>query len=121
MSKYFSAEELACKCGCGGTTNNPYLLAGLDRIREAIGGPLYVSCAYRCQAHNDSIPGSVPNSQHVDGSAADVLQPDGMSFGEFKWYVEEYSGADGIGLYPYDGFIHIDYRENGQAPGKYRW
>lgn len=120
MSKYFSVEETQCHCGCGGNIVSDKLMEGLDRLREGIGGPLYLSCAYRCPEHNRAV-GGVSNSQHIDGTAADVLCPDYLTFGEFKWYVEEYSGADGIGIYEDDGFVHIDYRDNGTSQGKYRW
>ena len=118
-SKYFDESEQACHC-CGRNETKQVLLDGLDRLREAIGGPLSCSCMYRCPSHNAEV-GGVPNSQHVQGIAADVLQPDWLSFDEFTWYVNQYSGADGIGLYPDQGFIHIDYRSNGTEPGVYRW
>ena len=41
------------------------------------------SCGYRCQVHNDRLPGSVPNSEHVQGMAADCLVPECMSVDEF--------------------------------------
>lgn len=119
QSKYFSDDELSCKC-CGQLHATDTLKKGLDRIREAIGRPLYVSCAYRCPSHNEEV-GGVPNSQHTKGTAADCLLPDGMSFGEFKWYVDTYSKADGIGYYESDEFIHIDFRSNGTEPGEYIW
>lgn len=118
--KYFSDMELSCNCGCGRKIVSDTLTKGLDRLREAIGGPVNISCAYRCPTHNAEV-GGVRNSQHVLGTAADVLRPDHLSFGEFKWYVEQYAKADGIGLYPDSDFIHIDYRDDGNSPGAYNW
>ena len=83
------------------------LLDGLDGMREAI-GPLTLSCAYRCPAHNAEV-GGVPNSQHVQGCAADVLLPDGMTVDELA-AVAERCGADGIGRYWSQGFVHVDTR-----------
>lgn len=120
VSKYFDESELQCHCGCGRCTVTRPLLDGLDRLREALGGPLYLSCAYRCPEHNASV-GGVSNSQHTQGTAADMLRPDYLSFDEFAWYVKEYSGADGIGLYPSSDFIHMDFRSNGSEPGTYNW
>lgn len=123
QSKYFSESETQCHCGCGGNDVNPLLLKKLDELREMIGGPLELSCAYRCEKHNAEIPGSVPNSQHVLGNAADVLVPD---YGhcntaeQLAWYAEQV-GFDGIGIYPEEEFVHVDMRDNGESPGEYRW
>ena len=91
-SKYFSDAELQCHgdgCCDGGAYNvSPRLLELLDQLRENIGGPLNLSCAYRCPAHNAEV-GGVPNSQHALGNAADILCPDWLSMGEFRWYVEQ--------------------------------
>ena len=57
MAKYFSNSEMACHCcGClpdGGI--DPRLESLLDAMREAVGGPLVLSCAYRCPAHNREV------------------------------------------------------------------
>jgi len=52
------------------------LLDVLDNIREAINAPITLLCADRCPSHNAEVSG-MPNSQHVDGIAADILVPDG--------------------------------------------
>ena len=109
-SKYFSDEELACKC-CGQLPDggmDPRLLDVLDAMREEIGDPLTLSCAYRCPTHNAEV-GGVPNSQHVQGCAADVLLPDGMTVDELAELAER-CGADGIGRYWSQGFVHVDTR-----------
>ena len=119
-SKYFSDVELQCHgdgCCDGGAYNvSPRLLELLDQLRENIGGPLNLSCAYRCPVHNAEV-GGVPNSQHVLGNAADILCPDWLSMGEFKWYVEQLP-FDGVGVYD-SGFIHVDVRDGGIFGGYY--
>ena len=123
MSKYFSEAETKCHCGCGGNHVNPLLLEKLDAMREMIGGPIYLSCAYRCPEHNAEIPGSARNSQHVLGNAADVLVPDYPhchTVGQLAWYAEQV-GFDGIGMYFDDEFVHVDVRDDGANPGYYRW
>ena len=118
--KYFSDAELTCHC-CGtypteGMDSN--LLDLLDEIRETVGGPVNLSCAYRCPAHNAEV-GGVVNSQHVLGTAADVIVPDG-------WTVDELAdlavrlGADGVGRYYDAGFVHVDVRE-GRVGAGYAW
>ena len=123
QSKYFSEAETQCHCGCGGNKVNPLLLEMLDKLREMIGGPLELSCAYRCEKHNAETPGSSKNSQHVKGNAADVIVPDYghcHTVEQLAWYAQEV-GFDGIGMYPEDGFVHVDVRDGGKSPGEYRW
>lgn len=109
-SKYFSDSELVCHC-CGQLPENGMdekLLQVLDAIRESVGGPVSLSCAYRCPKHNAEV-GGVPDSQHVQGCAADVLVPDGMSVNELAAIAEQ-CGADGIGKYYDSLFVHVDTR-----------
>lgn len=109
-SKYFSDEELTCHC-CGKYPANgmdPNLLNVIDSIRESVGGPVSISCAYRCPTHNAEV-GGVENSQHVQGCAADVIVPDGMTVDSLATLAEQV-GAQGIGKYYNDGFVHVDTR-----------
>lgn len=74
--RYFKREEkgIACPCGrCGGFPVEPTerLMRLADRIREATGAPMCPSSTVRCQAHNDELSGSVPNSRHLSGKAMD--------------------------------------------------
>lgn len=43
----------------------------LDPLREAIKAPIIISSGYRCSRLNKAVRG-VPNSQHIDGLAADI-------------------------------------------------
>lgn len=65
------------------------------------------SCGYRCQVHNDMIPGSVPNSEHVQAKAADCIVPDCMSVDEFAALAVA-CGAGGVGKYWSMGMVHVD-------------
>ena len=127
-SKYFSDEELMCHgaeqgdCDCGvGSADNvsPRLLELLDQLRENVGGALEVSCVYRCPAHNAAV-GGVENSQHLEGTAADVQTPDYEwcdTPEKLQWYAEQLP-FDGIGIYPWG--CHVDVREGGVGAG-IRW
>lgn len=120
MSKYFTESEMACKC-CGQIPPqgvDPHLYELLDDIRERAGQPLILSCACRCPAHNAEV-GGVPNSQHVTGQAADIIVPDDMTVEELACIAEE-MGADGVGRYLSDGFVHVDVR-SGRCADTYRW
>ena len=128
-SEHFSNAELMCHgasqghCSCGEETAenvDPRLLELLEQMRTNIGGPLNISCAYRCKAHNDAIPGSAPNSQHIYGTAADIQTPNYdhcHTPEQLLWYAEQLP-FDGIGLY--DWGIHVDVRNGGVGSG-IRW
>lgn len=111
MSKYFKETELACKCKkCAGKVNvgkgiSPRLYDILDAIRTIIGKPITVNSGYRCPDHNAEV-GGVPNSQHVEGTAADIVCK-GVSPAALA-KVAEQCGADGVGKY--HGFVHVDVR-----------
>ena len=66
-----------------------------------------VTSGYRCPEHNAAV-GGVADSQHVKGTAADI---DAMrwSADDLATLAESY-GADGIGKYYDDCFVHIDTR-----------
>lgn len=113
MSIYFNESELACNGPeCEGMNNvgegiSPRLMNVLDAIRSVIGQPIYVNSGYRCPVHNANV-GGVPNSQHVDGTAADLTY-DGIDV-DYLARVAEECGADGIGKYWSQGFCHVDVR-----------
>ena len=74
--RYFKRTDsgIACPCGrCGGFPVEPTerLMRLADRVREAAGAPMCPSSTVRCQAHNDELSGSVPNSRHLSGKAMD--------------------------------------------------
>jgi uncharacterized protein YcbK (DUF882 family) len=120
-SKHFSEDEFRCKC-CGalppeGIDQN--LVNLLDDMRDAVGGPLNLNCGYRCAAHNAEV-GGVPNSQHNANpcTAADI---DATDVGvEVLAQIAEAAGADGIGRYENDKFLHVDTR-SGRIGDTYRW
>lgn len=45
----------------------------LQRVRDIVGVPLKVTSWYRSEEKNAATPGSADNSQHMDGTAADVV------------------------------------------------
>lgn len=118
--KYFRLEEFQCK-HCGEYPEygmSEVLLKKLDALREKIGAPIYVSSGFRCPLHNARV-GGVPNSQHVQGTAADIICS-AITVRELAQMCRE-MGFDGVGEYPYDGFVHVDCRDNGGSPAYYQW
>ena len=116
-SEHFSESELSCHCcGRGVEKISSKLLELLEQLRANIGGPLEISCAYRCPAHNAEV-GGVPNSQHVLGTAADVQTPNYEHCHtpeQLQWYCEQLP-FDAIGLYSWG--CHVDVREGGIGAG----
>lgn len=118
--KYFTIDEFRCH-HCGHLPENgmnPVLLEKLDALRESVGLPIVVSSGYRCPEHNADV-GGVWNSQHVKGNAADIYCP-GLSVDTLADSAA-ILGFDGIGRYYRAEFVHLDCRDNGQSPNKYRW
>lgn len=112
-SKYFVRAEFACTCGrCGGFPVEPSraLVRVSNQIREHFGRPMIPSSGVRCQAHNDELPGSVPNSRHVSGRALDFTIP-GVSVATVMAYTSQLQ-AQGDIHYTYEmvgtGYVHID-------------
>lgn len=121
VSPHFSVDEVMCHgasqghCHCGSETAayvSPRLLELLEQLRENIGGPIEISCAYRCPAHNAAI-GGAKLSQHVEGTAADVQTPNYEHChtpDQLFWYCEQLP-FDGYGKYSWG--VHVDTRNGG--------
>lgn len=109
MSKYFTEDEFRCHC-CGALPEqgiSTALLSTLDNIRESLGVPVTVLSGYRCPVNNAAC-GGVKNSQHLLGIAADLTY-DGIDVDALAQIAED-CGADGIGKYWSQGFVHVDSR-----------
>ena len=97
------------------------LAALLETIRLHFGRPVAITSGFRTAAHNASIPGASPHSQHLYGRAAD-FRVEGVSVAEAAAYAETLlPGKGGIGRYPPRkgracGWVHLDTRST-----KARW
>lgn len=129
-SPHFAWSEFACH----DKTQTPYpldyresrgvpLAIELERLRAILGAmkqqdvPLWLDSVYRTVAHNKAV-GGVPNSQHVQGRAADVRCPYGCTFTQLVKAVGTLvQSPEGkvryVKFYPHQGFVHLDIR-----PGK---
>ncbi len=76
MTKNFKKSEFDCKCGCEMPNdiliNITKLANQLQYVRDNVAMPITINSAYRCEAHNKLVGGSV-NSQHLLGKAADIV------------------------------------------------
>lgn len=106
--RYFQRVEFRCPCvRCGGFPVEPdkALVRLADKVRAHFGAPATVSSGVRCQAHNDELPGSVPNSYHVRGKAMDFCVR-GVSGSALLAYVKTLPVHY---AYQIDGsFVHMD-------------
>ena len=118
--RHFTRREFRCPCGkCGGFPVEPKeaIVLAADDMREEFGSPVIIvpedghsgGSGVRCQEYNDSLPGSVPNSSHVDGGAIDFSAP-GKSAATIEAYLNKIK-ANGTIRYWYkitDGSYHME-------------
>jgi len=111
LSDHFNSDEFDCHCNTAHVNYiDPKLIQCLEKLRSLAGNkPIRINSGYRCEAHNKAI-GGVLNSQHTQGTAADIVILDGKG-GVIPWKVGKLAakaGFDGIGVY--DTFVHVDVR-----------
>lgn len=111
--KNFRPSEFLCKCDAlcrHEDLISRELVAALQKLRGIFGVPFAVNSGTRCVEYNTDVGGSM-NSQHLNGLAADIKIPSGMSVFNMLQIAEqeipEFANG-GIGLY--DTFIHFDIR-----------
>lgn len=119
ISKYFTVVEVT-QNDSRRIPSDPKIISNilslakqLDQIREDWGRPLGVTSWYRPPAVNQAV-GGAKNSQHLNGSAADIY-PIAGNVSEFQsWLDKRWDKALGYGSKK--GFVHVDLR-----PGRIRW
>lgn len=94
------------------------LAPGLQRIRETLGCPVFISSGYRCPALNRAI-GGAKNSAHMAGLAADFVSPGyGPPKAIAKYLIERAPeiGFDQLILEGSPGWVHVGFPAPGQRP-----
>lgn len=114
VSKHFSRNEFACKCGCGFDTVDAITLEIIEDVREHFGQPVSVTSASRCKTHNRSV-GGTDNSYHLKGRATDIQVEDTSPIDVYAYLDNKYPERYGFGRY--NAFVHVDTRSCGAA----RW
>ena len=110
LAPNFMSHEFACK-HCGKLPEkgmSTYLIVLLQLFRNAVGKPLIITSGYRCPVHNRNL-GGASNSQHLKGTAVDILIPEGMTVDKMAEIADKI-GFNGIGKYYKDNFLHVDVR-----------
>ena len=72
--KFFSVEELRCKCGCGAMNMNADFMEKMVKLRLHFGFPLIVTSAFRCPAWDAKVGSSARAGAgpHTTGHAMDI-------------------------------------------------
>lgn len=129
VSQFFTVGEVTqCdprripKAGSTEEKNILLLARELDKVRLEWGSPIGVTSWYRPPAINAAV-GGVSNSQHINGSAADIYTLDGRDWEFEKFVSKNWGGALGFGVASGRGFTHVDTRGGGwrRGAGAIRW
>lgn len=107
LSNNFIVREFACQDGSDAVLIDLDLVAILQAIRDALGGPVTITSGYRTVTHNANV-GGASNSFHTKGMAADIVVS-GKTTAQVAACAETV-GALGILRYITDGFVHVDTR-----------
>lgn len=118
LSKNFSRREFECPC-CGEAPISTLLISELQRLRDNIGRPIIVTSGYRCQKYNEDV-GGVVGSQHVFGTAADIIVR-GLTPAEVAREAVKIPNFRHGGIGVYQTFVHLDVRDDGPARWGQRW
>lgn len=113
LTKHFKVCEFTCRCGCGRTVVEHWLLLVLERCRELLGTPLVICSGYRCPVHNRNLNGSA-RSYHTAGMAVDFVPfKQGRKWDDHSVEtVRHLAELAGLGCiwYPRQDFVHLDTR-----------
>jgi hypothetical protein len=110
LTKNFKVKEFACK-----DDSDPIFIARqlpmvCQYIRTRVGKSVKISSAYRTAAKNAVTPGAAEYSQHLYGTAADLLTPAGYTPKQLAAIAREIMpNWGGVGIYSWG--IHVDVRE----------
>lgn len=106
----FSPWEFRSRDGSNMIVLDMDLLDGLQELRRLVTRPITVNSGYRTIEHNRKVGGS-PYSQHLMGKAADIVIA-GFSVERMNTAAQRIPmfARGGIGVYPGNGFVHVDVR-----------
>lgn len=111
LSPHFRVQEFRCRDGSDVIMIDDKLVAALEAIRIKFGRPVIINSAYRSVAHNKKV-GGAPKSQHLFGTAADIVVS-GIDPFEVCRVAEEIldkiGQPGGVGYYV-GRFTHVDTR-----------
>ena len=68
---HFTADEMACKCGCGALPGSDLMIM-LETLRVRCNFPFPISSGARCPKHNDKESTTGLTGPHTTGLAVDI-------------------------------------------------
>jgi len=106
-TKYFSKDEMRCKCGCGQALMDFEFMKKLTFLRECYEKPMIVSSGYRCAKHPVEAKKAKPGA-HSTGKAVDIAISGEEAYTLLKMAMQ--AGFIGIGVQQKGSgrFIHLD-------------
>lgn len=109
LSDNFKVKEFACNDGSDTVLISDDLVSLLQKIRDHFGVAVTINSGYRTSTYNKKVGGAT-NSQHVKGTAADVVAKgvDPLIVAQYAEYLMPNSGGIGV----YQTFTHVDVRTN---------
>lgn len=109
LSNNFKVKEFACNDGSDTVLISDELVSLLQKIRDHFGVAVTINSGYRTSTYNKKVGGAT-NSQHVKGTAADVVAKgvDPLTVAQYAEYLMPNSGGIGV----YQTFTHVDVRTN---------
>lgn len=114
--KYFTDQELQCRCGCKGDNPNPEfdtLMKIVVLIREELNEPLPITSGYRCKDHPIEAAKTTTGQHQI---AAVDIGVSGSKALRLTRLIAQYPQLKGFGVKQKGEwgkrFIHIDVREN---------
>ena len=107
LSKNFKVSEFKCNDGSDTVLISDKLVDLLQKIRDHFGVAVTINSGYRTSTYNKKV-GGVSNSQHVKGTAADIVVKgvDPLTVAQYAEYLMPNSGGIGV----YQTFTHVDVR-----------
>ncbi|KAH0795631.1 DUF882 domain-containing protein [Histomonas meleagridis] len=106
LSSHFKVREFRCKDGSDKIIISSDLVNLLEKIRNHFGKAVTINSAYRTASYNKKVGGAT-NSQHVKGTAADIVVS-GVSPSTVYNYANSINPNGGVGKY--NSFTHVDTR-----------
>ena len=107
LSNNFKVKEFACNDGSDTVLISDDLVELLQKIRDHFRVAVTINSGYRTSTYNKKVGGAT-NSQHVKGTAADIVAKgvDPLTVAKYAEYLMPNSGGIGV----YQTFTHVDVR-----------
>lgn len=109
LSANFRVREFACNDGSDTVLISSELVTLLQKIRDHFGRATVINSGYRTASYNQKV-GGASKSQHVQGTAADIVVSgvDPLAVAQYAEFLMP--GSGGIGVY--QTFTHVDVRSS---------